>query len=109
MGKTPEVVSEGHEPSFTQAAVVADVEPIVTPKKSPRWLAEVLPLVLVPLHTPVEPLCTPRPARSSSIGFKIEPDQSPVLVVLVVVWPTLLTALTEEVEPIATQLTTEPA
>lgn len=57
---------------------------MVTPKKSSRWLADALPLVLVPVHTPVEPEETPFPERSSSIGFKIEPDQSPELVVLVV-------------------------
>ena len=56
----------------------------MTPKKSPRGLAEVLPLVFVPVHKPDEPVFTPMPDRSSSIGFKREPDQSPVLVVLVV-------------------------
>jgi len=56
----------------------------MTPKKSPRWLDEALPFVFVPVHTPVEPVLMPIPDRVSSIGCKRVPDQSPVLVVLVV-------------------------
>ena len=54
----------------------------MTPKKSPSGLREALPFVFVPVHVPVEPEWMPMPVMSSLIGFKMEPDQSPVLVVL---------------------------
>jgi hypothetical protein len=66
-----------------QVPFVEDEFPVVTPKKSPRGSLEEPPAVFVPVHVP---WCVNNPPeRSSSIGFKSEPDQSPVLVVLVVI------------------------
>jgi hypothetical protein len=115
------VVSVGQTTSLTQAPFVVVEAPVTTPKKSPRGLRDLLPLVFVPVHTPVEPVCTPMPDRSLSIGLSSEPDQRPAAVVDVVtrvlpsfkytgvlVWPTLLIALTEDVDPIASYVTVTP-
>jgi hypothetical protein len=77
-------LSIGHTPSFTQAPLVTFESPIVTLKKSPSGLLDLLPFVFIPVQAPVEPLLMPIPVMVSSIGFKREPDQSRALVVLVV-------------------------
>jgi hypothetical protein len=66
----------------TQSLFVLPELPMVTPKKSPRGWPESSPAVFVPVST--ARCCSNLSDRSSSIGFSIEPDHSPVLVVLVV-------------------------